>query len=93
MTEENTDFYEELLPWFELKRSEFVKEGYHHIETEKLYQCFKNFVWKHSVPQHYYQRVFDIMKFNVNQYFDYESLEAQVYKVASLEEINFDDFL
>ena len=92
MTKGNNDFYEEMLPWFELKRSEFKKDGYPHIETENLYICFKNFVWKHSVPQHYYQRVFDIMKFTVNQYFDYESLEAQVYKVASLEEINFDEF-
>lgn len=92
MTEENTDFYEELLPWFELKVSEFSKEGYSNIETSDLILCFKNLVWRHSVPQHYYQQVFEILNVNVNQYFDYKSLEAQVYNVSSLEEINFEEF-
>lgn len=93
MVEENNELFEELLPWFELKISDFAKEGYPHIELTKLYLCFKDFVWKHSMPQHYYQRVSTIMKFNVNQYFDYESLEAQVTQVSSLDDINFDDFL
>lgn len=93
MAEEKPDYYEELLPWFELKVSEFSKEGYPNIETESIYLCFKNFVWKHTLPEHYYQRVFDIMKFSVNQYFDYESLEAQIYNVSSLEDIDFNDFL
>lgn len=93
MAEEHTDFYEEMLPWFEYKVMEFSDQGYDNIGSEDLYQCFKNYIWKHSVPQHYYQKVFDVMKFNVNQYFDYESLEAQVYKVAALDEIDFEEFL
>lgn len=93
MAEESKDFYEELLPWFELKVSEFSVEGYPNIEVRDIYLCFKKFVWKHTVPEHYYQRVFDIVRFNVNQYFDFKSLEAQVYQVSSLDDINFDEFL
>lgn len=93
MAEEKVDHCEELLPWFELKTSQFAKMGYENIAVSDLRACFQNYLWKHAEPQHYYQKVFDIMKLTVNQYFDYESLEAQVYRVASLEEINFDDFL
>lgn len=92
MAEENTDFYEELRPWFELKVSEFSKEGYSNIEADDLILCFKSFVWKHSIPSYYYQQVADILNASVNQYFDYKSLEAQVYNVSSLEEINFEEF-
>lgn len=93
MNEENTDFYDELLPWFNYKVTEFSKEGYDNIEAKELYFCFKNHVWKHSVPSYYYQRVFDIMNFTVNDFFDFKTLEAQIYQVSSLDEINFEDFL
>ena len=67
-------------------------EGYSNIETDDLILCFKSFVWKHSIPSYYYQQVADILNASVNQYFDYKSLEAQVYNVSSLEEINFEGF-
>ena len=93
MADEHTDFYHELLPWFEYKVTEFSKQGYENIETKELYLCFKNYIWKKSVPHYYYQKVYDIMNLTVNQYFDYKSLEAQVFKVSALEEIDFEEFL
>lgn len=93
MAEEEIAHGDELLPWFELKASEFAEMGYENIGVGDIKACFQNYLWKHVTPSHYYQKVFAVMKLTVNQYFDYESLEAQVYRVASLDEINFDEFL
>lgn len=85
--------YDQLKPWFKLKATEFNQLGYDNIQVDDIYRYFKEFSWKHTVPLHYYQQIRDIMKTTVNHYFDFVALEAQVYKVSSLDEINFDDFL
>lgn len=92
MAEIADDLYAKLEPWFELKVNEFSKQGYDNIHTEDIFRYFTNFSWKHSVPKHYYQQIQDIMKVTANHYFDFVALEAQVYKVTSLDEMNFDDF-
>lgn len=85
--------YDQLKPWFKLKATEFNQLGYDNIQVDDIYRYFKEFSWKHTVPPHYYQQIRDIMKTTVNHYFDFVALEAQVYKVSSLDEINFDDIL
>ena len=85
--------YDQLEPWFKLKATEFNKLGYENIQVDDIYRYFKEFSWKNTVPPNYSQQIRDIIKTTVNHYFDFVALEAQVYKVSSLDEINFDDFL
>ncbi|WP_407392104.1 post-transcriptional regulator [Carnobacterium jeotgali] len=78
-------------PWVNLKIREFNQLGYHQINEEDLWKFVVQFCWKRAVPEHYYQQINDIMKITPNHYLDYAALEAQVYKVTSLDDMNLED--
>lgn len=86
------ELFTHLKPWLELKASEFSEYGYDSIHVDDLWRYFTEFRWKKAVPSHYYQQIKDIMDTTANQYFDFVALEAQVYKVTSLDDINFKEF-
>ncbi|MER2173524.1 MAG: post-transcriptional regulator [Carnobacterium sp.] len=88
---ESFAYYAKYEPWLKLKMQEFNQMGYHQINEEDLWNYVTSFCWKRIRPTHYYQQINDIMKITPNQYLDYAAVEAQVYKVTSLEDMNFDD--
>lgn len=77
--------------WLNIVKDSFAKQGYQKVSTEDLWDYCINFLWKHKRPNRYFAEVRDIMAIEPNDYFTYASLEAQVYKVSSLDEMNFDD--
>ncbi|GEK91462.1 post-transcriptional regulator [Alkalibacterium kapii] len=79
--------------WLKQKLNEFAQNGYNQVSIEDLWEYCNHFLWKHKKRERYYQEVRDIMSINVNDYFNYASLKAQVYSVSSLDEMEFDDLL
>lgn len=85
--------YERIEPWLSLKVKEFAKLGYPYISEEDLWNLLTRFRWKRTVPEHYYQQIKQIVTLTPNDYLDFASLEAQVYQVQSLDEMNLDGLL
>lgn len=79
--------------WLEIKKEEFSDNGYDQVTTEDLWNYCVKFLWKHHRPPRYHEEVKDIMTIEPNDYFNYASLEAQVYNVSSLEDMQLDDLL
>lgn len=79
--------------WLNQKVNEFKQNGYDQVTLEDLWDYCIHFLWKHHKPERYYQEVRDIMSININDYFNYASLKAQVYNVSSLDEMEFEDLL
>lgn len=79
--------------WLNQKLNEFKQNGYDQVTSEDLWEYCINFMWKHHKRERYYQEVNDIMSIELNDYFNYASLKAQVYNVSSLDEMEFDDLL
>lgn len=88
---ESFAYYTKYKPWLSLKTQEFNQLGYHQISEEDLWNYVVNFCWKKKTPSHYYQQINDIMKITPNNYLDYAAVEAQVYKITSLDEMDFED--
>ncbi|SIO04201.1 Post-transcriptional regulator [Carnobacterium alterfunditum] len=87
---ESITYYTKYEPWLNLKIQEFNQLGYHQINKEDLWKYVVDLCWKRNVPAHYYQQISDIMKITPNHYLDYAAVEAQVYKVTSLDDMNFE---
>lgn len=79
--------------WVGKKQKDFLKEGYSEISSEDIWEYCTEFKWKRGMPQRYHQKVSDILSLTVNDYFNYASLKAQVYDVASLDDMEIDDLL
>ncbi|SFH77285.1 post-transcriptional regulator [Pisciglobus halotolerans] len=84
-------YFDSLKPWIDLKVKEFHHLGYPQITTEDIWRYLKTFRWKKEIPVHYYQQINDILNLMPNHYLDFASLEAQVYQVRSLDEMNLND--
>lgn len=85
--------YERYTPWLSLKIKEFHRLGYSQINEEDLWRYLTRFSWKRKTPEHYYQQISQICKLSPNDYLDFASLEAQIYKVDSLDLMEIDDLL
>ena len=85
--------YERIDPWLTLKVKEFTKEGYPTITEDYLWRFLVSFSWKRTTPEHYYQQIKQIVRITVNDYLDFASLEAQVYQVESLSEMDLEGLL
>lgn len=77
--------------WLNIVKDSFAEQGYEKVSTEDLWDYCINFIWKHERPNRYYEEVRVIMEIEPNDYFTYASLKAQVYNVASLDEMNLTD--
>lgn len=91
MMDEVDPLYKKMEPWLDLKLKEFHKLGYNQIYLEDLWRYVKTFCWKNEIPAHYYQQISYIMALTPNDYLDFASLEAQVYLITDLDEMNLDD--
>lgn len=79
--------------WLKIKKEEFKEIGYDQVSTEDLWDYCLKFLWKHIRPERYHEEVHCIMSIEPNDYFTYASLEAQVYNVSSLADMQLDDLL
>lgn len=77
--------------WLNIIKDSFAKQGYEQVSTEDLWDYCVSFLWKHREPERYYEKVREIMAIEPNDYFTYASLEAQIYNVSSLDEMNLTD--
>ena len=77
--------------WLYYKVGEFNDLGYTTIESEDLAHYFADYRWKKSVPNNLFERIFQINQLSINEYFDFESLEAQTNKEISLDDINLSE--
>ncbi|SFK53644.1 Post-transcriptional regulator [Marinilactibacillus piezotolerans] len=79
--------------WLRMKQEEFLKNGYDQVTVEDLWKYCNTFLWKHARPERYHEEVKAIMEIKVNDYFNFASLEAQIYNVSSLDEMELNDIL
>ena len=77
--------------WLYYKVGEFNDLGYTTIESDDLAHYFADYRWKKSVPDNLFERIFQINQLSINEYFDFESLEAQTNKEISLDDINLSE--
>ena len=77
--------------WLYYKVVEFNELGYSTIETEDLAHYFADYRWKKKTPENLFEQIFQINQLSINEYFDFESLEAQTNKEISLEDINLSE--
>ena len=77
--------------WLYYKVGEFNDLVYTTIESEDLAHYFADYRWKKSVPDNLFERIFQINQLSINEYFDFESLEAQTNKEISLDDINLSE--
>ena len=77
--------------WLYYKVSEFNDLGYTTIETEDLAHYLADYRWKQNLPENLFEQIFQINQLNINEYFDFESLEAQTNKEITLEDINLSE--
>ena len=51
-----------------------------------------NHKWvKKKIPENLFEQIFQINQLSINEYFDFESLEAQTNKEITLEDINLSE--
>ena len=77
--------------WLYYKVVEFNDQGYSTIETEDLAHYFADYRWKKNFPENRFEQIFQINQLSINEYFDFESLEAQTNKEITLENINLSE--
>ena len=77
--------------WFHYKVMEFNELGYETISKEDLSHYFLDYKWTKKIPENLYEQIFQINQLSINEYFDFESLEAQTNKEITLEDINLSE--
>lgn len=77
--------------WFHYKVMEFNELGYETISKEDLSHYFLDYKWKKKIPENLFEQIFQIHQLSINEYFDFESLEAQTNKEITLEDINLSE--
>jgi len=77
--------------WFHYKVMEFNELGYETISKEDLSHHFLDYKWKKKIPENLFEQIFQINQLSINEYFDFESLEAQTNKEITLEDINLSE--
>lgn len=77
--------------WFHYKVMEFNELGYETISKEGLSHYFLDYKWKKKIPENLFEQIFQINQLSINEYFDFESLEAQTNKEITLEDINLSE--
>lgn len=79
--------------WLESKAKDFYRQGYANVSSHDLWEYLTSYRWKKGTPSRYYEIVNDIMKITPNQYFNYESLKAQVYDVKTIDQYDLSNLL
>lgn len=82
-----------LRPWFHSKSKKIKQQGYNGIKWQDIEEYFRYFAWKRQAPEKFSARVKEIKQLKANDYFDYAKLQATVYDVHPLDEMNIDDLL
>ena len=77
--------------WFHYKVMEFNELGYETISKEDLSHYFLDYKLKKKIPENLFEQIFQINQLSINEYFDFESLEAQTNKEITLEDINLSE--
>lgn len=77
--------------WLYRLRKKFVKLGYSKVSSKDLWSYLTRFRWKHACPSSYRARILDMKQVTPNDYFTYESLNATIYNVPNLDEMDLDD--
>ena len=93
MTGTTNSDYQKYEAWLKVKSREFARNGYDSIQPEDLWKYFDTFHWKKGRPARYHQQIKDIMTVQPNDYFNYASLDAQIYSNVSLDEMDLNDLL
>lgn len=78
-------------PWLSYKVLEFMDLGYQSISVTDLAHYFADYRWKKSIPDTLFEQIFQINQLEINDYFDFESLEAQTNKEVTLEDIDLSE--
>lgn len=79
--------------WLKLKASEFTRLGYANINEKDLWEYLSTYRWKKGRPKRYHQAVKDIMRITINDYFNFETVKAQVYDVKPMNELDLDGLI
>lgn len=82
-----------LRPYFSRKAKAFVEEGYPAIGREDIERYFLQYAWKRQMPAKFREQKHAILALEVNDYFDFERLEATVFNVNPLDQIDIDSLL
>lgn len=82
-----------LKPCFNRKAKYFVAKGYPAISWRDIERYFIKFAWKRQMPTKYRDQKQAILDLEVNDYFDFERLEATVFNVSPLEQMDIDNLL
>lgn len=83
--------FEDLETWIRFKRLHFLSLGYTKVTMYDLFTYLKKTTWKKGIPKDYYLCVRDIMEVHPNDYFNYVALQATVYNVPDLKDINIEE--
>lgn len=83
--------YSQFAEWLEYKAREFHEMGYLNVTGADLWEYTTDFLWKQQVPAQYFRQVHDIMEITANDFFTFASLNAQVYNVTPLDEMNIEE--
>ncbi|WP_018659404.1 post-transcriptional regulator [Allofustis seminis] len=83
--------YSQFEEWLEYKAREFHDLGYLNVTAEDLWEYVTTFLWKRQLPTRYFEQVHDIMEIRTNDFFTFVSLDAQVYNVTTLDEMNIEE--
>ena len=92
MAESTLSFYTYEV-WLTSKAKDFEKQGYASVTARDLWNYLISYRWKKGEPSLYYEVVSDIMDITPNQYFNYESVKAQVYDVKSIDKYDLSNLL
>lgn len=79
--------------WLKRQVKSFEKQGYDHVSSQDLWRYLKEFRWKHEMPSSFKARIQDIKQVKPNDYFTYESLNATIYNVPTLDEMDLDELM
>lgn len=82
---------EELKPWLLLKLIDFFHAGYETVQLEDLSRYVFQYMWKKEIPESAFERFYQINHISITDYFDFEQIEAQVYRVKTLQELDFSE--
>lgn len=79
--------------WVRQQVKKFSALGYPNVSSKDLWGYLCDFRWKYDCPSSYKARITDIKKMTPNDYFTYESLNATIYKVPKLDDIDLDGLM
>lgn len=82
-----------LRPWLSFKVLEFVEAGYESITAYDLARYLVVYRWKKGVPENLFECIYQVNHLSLNDYFDFEAIEAQTSKTDTLDTIDWSELL